>query len=376
MNNFNASVQKGVSLIETMVGIALGILVTLVITQVWGLFENQKQRSISGTTAQSSGLLALTGLEQDIRSAGAGLNSSAAFHCVNTYSYFVSGSTVVSPIPAYAGAMSMVPVQITDGGNDINNSDTLTVKRGSDYLGAVAATITKTMPSSSSEINVSSTTGFSDDDIVLAVDSSSGNCTVMQITNVQTAALKLQHNPGGSVSYNAKIPFQKSNNWPAYPSDTKMLKIGSLLSHVYTVNNNQLSMTELTDPLTPASLQLASGIVSLQAQYGVANTGSQNVSDWITASAATGWNVLNADKVLRIKAIRLIIVARSSKMEAANVSFPCALSATVVANANGPCGWSDSEPLINLSADKNWQRYRYRIYQSIIPIRNMIWANQ
>ena len=67
------SLQRGVSLIETMVGMALGILVTLVITQVWGVFENQKQRTVSGSSAQASGLLALTELEQDIRSAGAGL---------------------------------------------------------------------------------------------------------------------------------------------------------------------------------------------------------------------------------------------------------------------------------------------------------------
>lgn len=77
--------QVGVGLVETMVGLTLGLLVTLVITQVWGAFEGQKQRTIGGASAQVNGLLALTQLEQDIRNAGAGLTDSAAFDCTNIY---------------------------------------------------------------------------------------------------------------------------------------------------------------------------------------------------------------------------------------------------------------------------------------------------
>ena len=54
--------QHGISLVETMVGLTLGLLVTLVITQVWGSFESQKQRTISSSSAQVNGLLALTEL--------------------------------------------------------------------------------------------------------------------------------------------------------------------------------------------------------------------------------------------------------------------------------------------------------------------------
>ena len=376
MKNFIASNQKGVSVIETMVGLALGILVTLVITQVWALFESQKQRSISSTAAQSSGLLAMTELEQDIRSAGAGLNNALAFACTNVYSYSQNGSVIVSPMPAYAGSLGLVPVQITDGGNGINSSDTLIVKRGSDFLGSIATTISTTMPSSSSELNVSSTAGFFTDDVVIAVDSSSGVCTVMKLTQVQAAASKLQHNPGGSATNNPSNAFQNTAAWPSYPSGAQVFKIGELLSHVYTVNGKkELSLVDYTNAFTTITSQLASDIVSIKAQYGVANSGSQNVSAWVKADAASGWNVLNADKVMRIKAIRLVVVSRSTKKEATNVSFPCTNSTGTVLNANGPCAWSDSEPLINLSADADWQKYRYRVYQTIIPIRNIIWAS-
>lgn len=366
--------QGGMSLVELMVGMTLGILVTMIVTQVWGVFESQKQRTVSGSTAQESGVLALTELEQDIRSAGAGLTDSAAFSCSHTYSYFESGGVTISPIPAYAGGMSLAPVQITDGGSA---SDTLTVKRGADFLGGLPATLTQTMPSSSSELNLNSVAGFADGDILLAVDSSSGNCTVMLTTQVQGAALKLQHNPGSTTTYNPTTSFQSTNGWPAYASGAKIFKVGQLISHAYTVNaNNQLALTDYTTPGATTTLILATDIVTLKAQYGIANVASQDVNAWVNATAATGWNTLDSAKVKRIKAIRLVIVARSSKKEWADVTGIC----TNVSGGvnNGPCAWSDSAsdpaPLIDLSANADWQKYRYRVYQTMIPIRNIIWA--
>jgi type IV pilus assembly protein PilW len=102
----------------------------------------------------------------------------------------------------------------------------------------------------------------------------------------------------------------------------------------------------------------------MKAQYGIADVGSQNVNAWVSATAATGWNVLNSTLLKRIKAVRVVIVARSAKMEAPGT--------TTVA----PVAWPDgASPAIDLSANPDWQRYRYRTYQLVIPIRNMIWAN-
>jgi len=365
--------QRGISLIETLVGMTLGILVTLVITQVWGVYENQKQRTVSGTSAQTSGLLALTELEQDIRSAGAGLTDSAAFNCTTTYSYYENGGTQVSPIPAYAGSMAMVPVQISDGGA---GSDTLTVKRGADFLGALPATLTLAMTSSSAELNLSSTAGFDDDDMVLVTDPS-GNCTVMQVTQVQSATAKLQHNPGGATTYNPATSYMISNGWPAYTAGAKILKVGQLISHAYTVNAaNQLELVDNTAPAASTTSILSADIVMLKAQYGVANAGSQDVNGWVSATATSGWNTLDPAKVRRIKAVRLVIVARSSKREAANVTNTC-INVSGGVN-NGPCAWTDSvanpAPLVDLSANADWQKYRYRVYQTVIPLRNVIWA--
>lgn len=370
----SASFQHGISLLETMVGLALGLLITLVITQVWGNFESQKQRTVSGSSAHENGLLALTELEQDLRSAGAGLTDSAAFDCRNTYSYYENGSTNISPLPAYAGQMSMAPVQIKDGGA---GSDILTIKRSGDFLGALPSTITSTMPSSSSELNIDSTTGYANGDLILAVDSATGNCTVMLITQVQGAALKLQHNPGGTTTYNPSTSFQNANGWPAYSLGAKTLKIGQLISHTYTVDgSNQLTLTDFSIPNASPTFSLATDIVKLKAQYGIADASSQNVNKWVNASSTTGWDILDSAKVKRIKAIRLIIVARSAKREGSNVTDTCT---NISGGVNkGPCAWLDTAgdpaPLIDLSTNVDWKKYRYRVYQTIIPIRNVIWA--
>jgi type IV pilus assembly protein PilW len=368
---------RGMSLIETMVGMTLGILVSLIITQVWGVFENQKQRTVSATAGQATGLLALTELEQDVRSAGAGLTDVAMFNCGTVFSYYENGGTKISPVPAYAGAMGMAPVQIIDGGA---GADTVIVKRGSDFLGAIPATLTGNMPTAASELNVSNTSGFAAGNVVLLVGAS-GNCTVTQVTAVQAAAAKLEHSAGGGITYNPDAVFQGAPTalplppppaippvltpWPVYLTGDRVIKVGQMFSRSYTVNaNNELTVRDDSVPTTSTTSSLASDIVMMKAQYGIADVGSQNVNAWVSATAATGWNVLNSTLLKRIKAVRVVIVARSAKMEAPGT--------TTVA----PVAWPDgASPAIDLSANPDWQRYRYRTYQLVIPIRNMIWAN-
>lgn len=364
--------QRGISLVETMVGLTLGLLVTVVILQVWSSFEGQKSRTVSGSSAQQSGVLAMTQIEQDVRNAGSGYTDSAAFNCSTIYSYYEAGGVAVSPAPAYAGG-TLAPVKITDGGA---GSDTVAAMRATEFLGAIPATITASMPSSSSELNVSRTYGFVDGDVVLAVQG--GTCSVMQVTQVQDAALKLQHNPGGSTptTYNPPVNFQNANGWPAFTTGATLMKVGQMALHSFTINaSNQLVMTDFSVPSASTSSILAADVVKLKAQYGIADAGSQNVNAWVSATG--GWAALDTTESKRIKAIRVVIVARSSKMEGSDVSAVCTNVSGVV--NNGPCAWvdtaADPAPQIDLSADPNWKRYRYRVYQTIIPLRNIIWAN-
>ncbi len=354
INLQNRDHAKGFSLVEVMVGMTLGLLAVLVIMQAFSVFENQKRTTTAGSDAQENGLMAVVQLEQDIRNAGAGLTDSAAFDCSSIYSYYDPGSgTPTSPAPGVPTSV-MAPVTIIDGG--ATGSDTITTTRGTEFLGSIPATITDSMPQPSAELNVNRTTGFTDGNLILV--SQGSNCTVMKVTQVQGAALKIQHSPAGSgPSYNPAANFYNTapgNTWPTFTSGAKILNFGDLIVNTFSVDANySLQMVDKSAAVTT----LVKDIVSLQAQYGISTAaGVQDVTSWVDATAASGFNTLDSNKVKRIKAIRITAVARSGKKEVGNVT------------TSAPGG-------VNISNLPDWQKYRYRVYTTIIPLRNIIWAN-
>jgi len=112
-----------------------------------------------------------------------------------------------------------------------------------------------------------------------------------------------------------------------------------------------------TDPM-------ASNIVFMKAQYGIAPIGSQTVNQWLDATGATWANPVNAD-IPRIKAVRLAIVARNSQYNRDTVTAsPLTL-------------WTDGGvPTKTMSLTADQQHYRYKVFQTVVPIRNMIWATK
>lgn len=354
--NFEHRQDQGFSLVELMVGMTIGLFVVLIIMQSFTVFEAQKRTTTGSSDAQSSGSMALTQLEQEIRNSGAGFSGNAAYNCATTNSYYDDGTTTTTNT-AFTGTLA--PVTITSGG--ATGSDTITIRQGTNFLGVIPTTITSTMPQSSSELNVSSTRGFVTPSKIIV--SQGGNCTVMEITQVQDAALKLQHNPGGTPTWNPSAACYNAGQpcaaWPAYTAGAEIIDIGELVVKDYSVNATTQSLQvqdRSTNIAAPVIYTLVKDIVKLKAEYGVSTgVGVQPVSNWVTATAP--WDSLDATEVKRIKAIRVTLVARSSKKEIEDVT-------------NAAPGGID---VTSLGAD--WKKYRYRVYTTIIPIRNTIWAN-
>lgn len=392
----NRGRMAGVSLIETMVGLTLGLIVIIVITQAWGVFEGQRSRTSSSSTAQENGLIAITQLEQSIRNAGSGMNASL-FQCAQIFSIYDDGTTTSSPAPGIPST-APAPVVITNG--SATGSDTIQITWSGELTGSIASSVTAEDPQQNAVINLDNVHHFSevptpcsatDKHEHLVACRNGTQCVVMQVTNVLEASLKLNANKGTCAPYNPVANCYNSGGacetWPIITTGDSCFAIGSFTTTTYSVNaNNQLQAVVSSPGLTETQI-LADNIVSLQAQYGVAPAGSQNVDCW-TEAAASGnssfghcnisWvpAALTGANVSRIKAVRLVVVARSTKLEGGNVTATCTNNA---GTNNGPCAWSDTAankaPLIDLSANADWQRFRYRTYQTIIPLRNVIWAN-
>ena len=127
------------------------------------------------------------------------------------------------------------------------------------------------------------------------------------------------------------------------------------------------------DPLDTSvgygGLPNADGIVQLKAQYGIDNTvGTPTgvVNQWTAVDPTT------ADAWSRVLALRLVVVARSGQME--RPTDP--VTKQII---TGACNTTTSPPnsmlgAIDVSADPNWQCYRYRVFETVVPLRNQIWA--
>lgn len=352
-----------------MVGMVIGMLVMLVIYQVYTTFEGQKRTTTGGGDAQANGLFSISTLEREVRMAGWGLTDSPLMNCTRIDSYDESQSPPGAN-PLYS---SLMPVRIIDGGTAAGSSDQITIRSSTSIAATSPAVVTRVLSNASAELEVSSTTGFSNNDFVVVA--SGPNCTVGQVTHVQPAAGKIQRNPGLSI-YNPTGGY-RSSEWEPEVEDSKIYNLGTLVQKTFSISDDILNVVDST---AAGTMQIASNVVSMKALYGIsAGGGSQSVVRWVRAitETSTGIDWSNPDTVnaQRIKAVRLAIVVRSPLIEKPDADGNCATTVdlpdlwTTTSSATNPV------PEIDLSNTPNWECYRYRIFQTIIPVRNILWAN-
>jgi type IV pilus assembly protein PilW len=146
-------------------------------------------------------------------------------------------------------------------------------------------------------------------------------------------------------------------------------------------NNSQAYLQRNDTPSNPATaVPVVADIVNIQAQYGISATANSNqVVQWVDATGS--WAAPTIASRNLIKAVRIAVVARNGLLEKTNVSSVC--SSLINAAPTGVCAWDGSTantvipspaPQIDLSNDPNWQRYRYRVFETIVPLRNVIWS--
>lgn len=357
--------QAGLSLVELMVGLVIGLLATLVIMQVFTTFEGQRRATTGTADAQTNGSVALMNIQRDLQSAGFGLSFPMAdkenhlFRC--------------DPIPAAydpdddPGTDNNVefpfPIQIQNGAAD--SSDILVVRTSTKPIGAVSIRITDA--SSVNNVSVMRNVGCMLDDIVLL--SQGASCALTRVVD-----------PDGTVDDVFHIGLDGDGlvaGTSPLVNNARLTCIGKWLPEVdrelvesrYEVVGNQLLRNG--EPIVDE-------IVSLQAQYGVAASADSNqVTQWVDAIAP--WNAPTVDQRNRIRAVRVAVVARNGKREQEIVTETCTTFQGVV--NNGPCAWNDegynAAPKIDLSTvDADWEYYRFRSFDTIVPLRNMLWSKE
>lgn len=375
-------VQKGFGLVEIMVGLVVGMLSMMVVLQVFNNAEARKRTVTGGADAQANGAIALFTIERDVKMAGWGMEAGGYAGCDTLHAYCDMSKDMAKCGGAGAlETLSFAPLRIYDGGG---NPDSITISYYADpHIGSfrmpARTTIRKSMPQPSSEVEVNNTAVCNDGDLMLV--SQAGQCTLMQVTQVQPEASKLQHNPGASGVYNPPIKYQEDNGWPAYTkgANVSCFKAASnapVYRKTYSVNTASSQLERSDNSQTPAAVneQVMPDIIDMRAQYAIAQPNSQVINTWVDAtkgSDGVDWGNPSPADWRRIKAVRVALLARSSQYERpADPAKGCtATTATQVKDWPAWAGFSTA----NLPAD--WGCYRYKAFETVIPLRNVIWGN-
>jgi type IV pilus assembly protein PilW len=332
MNIMKKSYGRGFSLVELMVGMAIGLLATVVIMQVLAASEAQKRTTTGGADAQTNGNIAVFTVQREASLAGYGLpvfsTKNPALQC--------------EPLPVHpTTAAGMFPVAITQGA--AGASDTLTIRYGATARGGIPIAGTFAGTSVTVTNNLGCEVG---DDVLIVNDASCAMQTVAALPDNTHITLKA-------------APAVLAGN---------IACMGAWNEVVFTTN---------AGGLTRNGVPSVADVVSFQAQYGLTDSpaaaGNSTITSWADAAATPPDLAMRS----RIRAIRIALITRSGAYEKVAVSEACTPSAP---KQKQPCIWTaDATPVkIDLAvtlADANWDHYRYNVFEAIIPLRSLVWSS-
>lgn len=362
------------SLVELLVGILIGLVATLAIGNLFSGFEARK-RMIAGTSdAQSSGVLALYYLQRDAQNAGYGLplyNSQDPSPLLCPINTSINQGGVV---------INLSPVVIVDGGA---GQDIVRIRYGNPPSGGASVRATGNVAAPALDGPL---LGCQVGDVVLFHQTQENpNCSLARIERLNADRVINTLTEMNTVPTDRPVTNLNGAEWVRFSC------LGVWNQYEYTVNANlELTRTGGTSGTAPfpnsTAVPLVSDIVSMQAQYGVANTphpdpdwavsptGSRflnRVDQWTDATGAFGPAMTLLDRN-KIRAIRIAVVARDGSLQREVVSQACNGNAVGISKV---CIWSnDAVPAnVDLSHVADWERFRYRTFEVIVPLRNILW---
>lgn len=369
----------GFTLVEILVGMAIAMIGMVMMFQAMGAWEGRKRTTASGSDAQVSGSIGMFTFERDLKLAGFGFGNAAAMGC--TVSAFDSLRTA-------PGLFNFVlaPVVIADGAGGA--PDTITILYGS------ATTMSSSQRFSTLDtgsIRLNTRTGMQRGDILIAADSGGTVCGLFEVTGDGNAdGLSIDHGTTAYTNYvnNQNVDAQTSLSGTALSqlqakfinnsgnprfnnSTTKGVGASGAAFNLGTAprlnvwqitNRRFLTVTDiLTNQATPT--EVAEGIINLQAEYGVDanNDGVLDAGEW-SATVPADWR--------RLRSIRIAVLARSQQFEKDVVTAATPSWAGGNFTMTNIDGTADSTP----GNANDWRHYRYRVYETVVPLRNMLWG--
>jgi type IV pilus assembly protein PilW len=382
---------RGFSLVELMVSIVIGLLALMFATRLVISSEQSKQTSLGGSDAMQNGMLALFSISNDAAQAGWGLNDPLVTGC-NTVFFDSAGFALAPALRAGVAITPLAAAVIESNGAD---PDRLTLYSGSSISGAGTLRLIHNYDGGAALQVDRVPYGFALGDVILVAPEMAGaaNCALAQIAidprllpeppNTQ----ELNIGAGASARYNAGALGATYVNGLA-----RLFNLGpvaTLSFHSWSSAGGflQLRATDLAGASAAAEVVL-DNVVSLKAQYGFDTRSSAafapasgvQLAVWSGAMIdADGDGIIGgAGDYQRVVALRIAVVARSKHPERADAGGACraTLSAPVVFAREEPFGVAALPVPVNvaIAGDSiDWKCYRYRVFETIVALRNAGW---
>lgn len=365
--------QQGFTIVELMVALVISMLVSTAIYAIFIQSEAQQRRTSDNGDMWQQARIAMTMIQRDVAMAGYGLGNNTG---CTVGAYYSNGTTSRNYSYALMPILSLDPAPSSPITGPSGSDQITVIYSNSNSGGLLPARLTRGMPLSSAELNVTSTLGFSPGDLVILDEPTSSprkNCTQVQITTVQDSALKLQHDPGQSgPTYNPPGGL----NSPPFPNGgysasagVNLYNMGSMTNHQYSISTTSTVANKkdsapnliLTDVNTGSATPIARGIVSLQVLYGLDTNGDNQVDTYARPNGGS-WFANNGDK---IRTVRISLLARST-MPDKNYTSPASITLLPAIGNNAALVYN---------VPNSDTHYRYQLFVTEVPIRNLIWGN-
>lgn len=382
---------RGFSLVELLVSVVIGLLALMFATKLFVASERNREGSVGGSDSMQNGMQALFSINRDVAQAGWGLNDPMIAGCntvfADTKGYQLATATR-SDVVGTITPMAAVLIEANGAAPDrislyagTSLSGTGEVGLSKDYGGETTISVDRIA------------FGFLSGDAILAVPEANNGvaikCALGQIaaaptlvSGVQTlsiAAGASRFNQAGGLGQNYKGGV------------TRLFNLGpaeALAFHTWSVTNGFLQLRAANLAGASASAQpVVDNLVSLKAQYGFDTRAAFNPENGMQVGEWSA-SMIDADKDLvtggpgdyqRIAAVRIAVVARSRTPQMPDADGHC--SATL----NKPKVFVNSAPAdavapapveveVAVGADTiDWKCYRYRVFETIVPMRNLAW---
>jgi len=375
--------QRGMTLVEVMVGLAIGMIGMLVIFQTVSVWDARTRATVAGSDSQTTGSIAMYSIERDLRLAGQGFGGADPLIMGCQVSGFDQNASAPLGFP-------MTPVVIVDR-DAANLPDQIATLYGTSAYFTSQTTYSRVTPQT---VSTYDRTGFKSGDLAVLANAGNGlpggaDCQLVEVTdNSAPADPKTMGFVQGSYAHY----YTNGSNLPSrfntaagigasYPSGTAY-SLGPLpRRNVWQIASGVLGTVDEIGINGAVFTPIAEGVVDMKAEYGYDTNPDPAVLTvaWTkTLPTPIDWTT--------VRAVRVALLVRSRNFErpATNATEQNYSASNPVWHANGGAvqvnfvmrnvdGTADSHAPGDPSPN-NWRNYRYTVYEKVFPLRNVIWG--